>query len=143
MVRDDPVQKLREAYEVWSQFKHSVADWFQTNGWLIELGVVGVVGFIVVVILAVLILAALLASIESTAKPTASQGQSGSPPMSVKAYWEERKKQQEAERKEQLGEGIKPDGEINSLQPWWTKPFWGVVFVALCIGGIVALITLP
>jgi hypothetical protein len=32
MIRDDPVQKLREVYEVWSQFKYSIADWFQANG---------------------------------------------------------------------------------------------------------------
>src|SRR4029453_11278877 len=134
MTRNDPVQELQDVYAMWFQFKQSVVNWFQTNDWLIELGVVGVVGFIVVVILALLILAALLASTPSTGKPTASQGQSDSPPMSVKAYWEERKKQQEAERKEHLGEGIKPDGETNSRQPWWTKPFWGVVFVGLCVG---------
>jgi hypothetical protein len=46
MIRNDPVQELQDVYAMWSQFKQSVVDWFQTNGWLIELGIV--VGFFVV-----------------------------------------------------------------------------------------------
>ena len=57
MTRDDPVQELRDVYEMWSQFKQSVATWFQTNGWLIELGVVGVAGFIVVCFVGLLLFA--------------------------------------------------------------------------------------
>src|SRR5437763_27621 len=110
-------KELREVYEVWSQFKHSVADWFQANAWLIELGVVGIVGLIAVVTLGLLLFAGLLAA---TSQPTASQGQSSFPP---------------------IDEEIKPDGETNSLQPWWTKPFWGVVFAVLFIGWIVACLT--
>ena len=43
MIRNDPAHRLRAAYDVWSQFKQSVADWCQTHDWLIELGVVVVV----------------------------------------------------------------------------------------------------
>lgn len=137
MIQDDPIQKLREVYEVWSQFKQSVSGWFQTNGWLIELGVVGVVGFVMVAVLGGLIFVGILSA---TSHLTASQKPSDSPAMSVKAYWEERKKQQGIERKEHLGEGGKPDGETNNLRPWWTKPVWGVVFAVLFIGYIAALL---
>ena len=119
MVRDDPVEKLQDVYTMWFQFKQSVVDWFQTNGWLIELGVVGFVVFIVVVILVVLILAALLVSISNptTSQGQPKQGQPNSPPMTVKAYWEEQKKQQEAERRKRFDEEIKLDEETNSPQP--------------------------
>jgi hypothetical protein len=46
MIRDDPAQELQDVYAMWFQFKQSVVNWFQTNGWLIELGIV--VGFSVV-----------------------------------------------------------------------------------------------
>jgi hypothetical protein len=94
MRRSDPMQDLRDVYEMWSQFKQSVVDWFQTNGWLIELGVVGVVGFIVVVMVGVVILAVFLIFIGAVGKPI--------PAASIQAYWEERKKQQEAERRKRL-----------------------------------------
>jgi hypothetical protein len=47
MLRNDPVQKLRAVYEVWSQFKQSVADWCQTYDWLIELGVVVLMALVI------------------------------------------------------------------------------------------------
>jgi len=47
MLRNDPVQKLRAAYEIWSEFKQSVVDWCQTHDWLIELGVVVLLALVI------------------------------------------------------------------------------------------------
>ena len=46
MIRKASVQELQDVYVMWFQFKQSVVDWFQTNVWLIEMGIV--VGFFVV-----------------------------------------------------------------------------------------------
>ena len=51
MIRSDPVQELRDVYEMWSQFKQSVVDWFQTNGWLIELGIIGFVAVFLLMVI--------------------------------------------------------------------------------------------
>jgi hypothetical protein len=68
MIRDDPIEKLREVYEMWSHFKQSVADWYQTNSWLIELGAVGVVGIIVVCFVGMLLFAWVLSLIDQGGK---------------------------------------------------------------------------
>jgi hypothetical protein len=60
---------LRHLYEQWVGVKQTVAAWFQTNGWLLELGAVGIVGFIFAVFVGLLLFAWVLTLFDQGGKP--------------------------------------------------------------------------